>query len=68
MVTVRFDVEVRFDTGVVTGDGSDAESLTQLGELLIARAQARNGDPVGIEGGHTKFVGDIRSIRIEAKF
>lgn len=61
-------MEVRFDTGVMTGDGSDAESLIVLARLLEAKAAGVLHQGIELEGGRTKTVADIRSIRIEAEF
>lgn len=66
---MRFDMEIQFNSGVMTGDGDDdAAMLIELGRLLVAKAGGLDDELIGIEGGRTKTVGDIRSIRIEAQF
>ncbi len=63
---MRYDLEIVFDGGgVLIGDGTDVGGLAQLGRVLIAFAEDREA-AIGIEGGRTKYVGDIQSIRVEA--
>jgi hypothetical protein len=61
-------MEVQFDFGVMTGDGSDAEMLVEWARPLEAKAAGVRHLGIGIEGGRTKTVADIGSIRIEAQF
>lgn len=63
-----YEIEIRFDSGTVTGDDWTAPGLAELGRLLTAKAEGRDDEVIGLQGGRTRTVGDIRSIRIEAQF
>ena len=63
-----FEMEVRFDSGTSFGDDSDPRMLVEIALLIIAKAAGRNDLAVGIGGGRTKTVGDIRAIDIRARW